>query len=33
MEALEAIRMRRSIRKYKSDPVPEEELEKILPGF
>lgn len=30
MEVLEAIRTRRSIRKYKRDPVPEEELEKIL---
>ena len=30
MEVLEAIRTRRSIRKYKSEPVPEEELEKIL---
>lgn len=30
MEVLEAIRTRRSIRKYKSKPVPEEELVKIL---
>lgn len=30
MEALQAIRTRRSIRKYKADPVAEEELEKIL---
>ncbi len=30
MEILEPIRTRRSIRKYKSEPVPEGELEKIL---
>lgn len=30
MEALECIRTRRSIRKYKSDPVPEELLEQVL---
>jgi len=30
MEVLEAIKTRRSIRKYKKAPVPEEELEKIL---
>ena len=30
MEVLEAIRTRRSIRKYKRAPVPAEELEKIL---
>ena len=30
METLECIRTRRSIRKYKSDPVPEELLEKVL---
>ncbi len=30
MEVLAAIETRRSIRKYKGDPVPEEELEKIL---
>jgi nitroreductase len=30
MEVLQAIRTRRSIRKYKADPVPEEEVEKIL---
>ena len=30
METLECIRTRRSIRKYKSDPVPEELLEQVL---
>ena len=30
METLECIRTRRSYRKYKSDPVPEELLEKVL---
>ena len=30
METLECIRTRRSIRKYKSDPVPEELLDKVL---
>ena len=30
METLECIRTRRSIRKYKADPVPEELLEKVL---
>ena len=30
MEALEAIKTRRSIRKFRSDPVPEEILEQIL---
>lgn len=30
MEVLEAIKTRRSIRKYKKDPVPQEKLEKIL---
>lgn len=30
MDVLEAIKTRRSIRKYKSDPVPEEMMEKIL---
>ena len=30
METLECIRTRRSIRKYKEDPVPDELLEKIL---
>jgi len=30
MEALEAIKTRRSIRRYKKDPVPQEELDKIL---
>jgi nitroreductase len=30
MDVLEAIKTRRSIRKYKKAPVPEEELEKIL---
>ena len=30
METLECIRTRRSIRKYKPDPVPEELLEKVL---
>ena len=30
METLECIKTRRSIRKYKADPVPEELLEKIL---
>lgn len=30
MEVLEAIRARRSIRQYRSDPVPEEKLEQIL---
>lgn len=30
MEVFEAIRKRRSIRKYKSDPVPEEKLRAIL---
>lgn len=30
MEVLEAIGTRRSIRRYKANPVPEEELEKIL---
>ena len=30
METLDCIRTRRSIRKYKADPVPEELLEKVL---
>ena len=30
METLECIRTRRSIRKYKSDPIPEELLEQVL---
>jgi nitroreductase len=30
VDVLEAIKTRRSIRKYKSDPVPEEMMEKIL---
>lgn len=30
MEVLQAIKTRRSIRKYRNDPVPQEELEKIL---
>ncbi len=30
MEVLEAIRSRRSIRKYREEPVPEEKLEQIL---
>ncbi len=30
MDVLEAIKTRRSIRRYKPDPVPEEALEKIL---
>lgn len=30
MEVLQAIETRRSIRKYRKDPVPQEELEKIL---
>ena len=30
MKTLECIRTRRSIRKYKSDPVPEELLEKVI---
>ena len=30
METLECIRTRRSIRKYKADPVPDELLEKVL---
>ena len=30
METLECIKTRRSIRKYKADPVPEELLEKVL---
>jgi len=30
MEVLQAIKTRRSIRKYKKDPVPQEELEKVL---
>jgi len=30
MDVLEAIRARRSIRRYRQDPVPEEALEKIL---
>ncbi|MCD6290447.1 MAG: nitroreductase family protein [Anaerolineae bacterium] len=30
MEALEAIRKRRSVRKYTGDPIPREDLEKIV---
>ena len=30
MELMDVIRQRRSIRKYKSDPVPEEDIEYIL---
>jgi len=30
MEVLQAIKTRRSIRKYRKDPVPQEELEKVL---
>ncbi|MEM3012832.1 MAG: nitroreductase family protein, partial [Candidatus Hadarchaeales archaeon] len=30
MDTLEAIRKRRSVRSFKSDPVPEEDLKKIL---
>ena len=30
MEVLDAIRTRRSIRKYKSEPIPEEKLRTIL---
>jgi len=30
MEALQAIKTRRSVRRYRKDPVPQEELDKIL---
>ena len=30
MDALEAIRKRRSVRKYTGDPIPREDLEKIV---